>query len=204
MFDNIKVQVDLPLPEELAKTDIQWKEYTFQTKDLDNCLGEYWISKEGKLFEHVVEREYVPFTKEELKTKNVRPWELWKDVIEKEARDVEQSYHGSITFYTYEEYPTTSDQKELKDFWVEFVAYFIYGQLDKIELKQFRFEQSHKQFNKKWEEEHQKRLAHPWTKFKTWASKYGWRQFWNFASKACYQASKTFDSVRIFIYKHIL
>jgi hypothetical protein len=67
MFDEIKFEGNLPLPEELKKLNINWKDYTFQTKDLVNCLSNYWISEEGELFERVVEREYVPYTKEERK-----------------------------------------------------------------------------------------------------------------------------------------
>jgi hypothetical protein len=60
MFDSIRIKKELPLPEELKPLNIDWTEQEFQTKDLENCLLNYWISENGELFDHVVEREYIP------------------------------------------------------------------------------------------------------------------------------------------------
>jgi hypothetical protein len=49
MFDSLKVSRDLPVSDEVAKLGIQWAEEVFQTKDLDNILGYYEITKDGRL-----------------------------------------------------------------------------------------------------------------------------------------------------------
>ena len=52
MFDDIVVHRKLPLPKRLPDElrDVKWKEVVFQTKCLDNCLTEYKIAVNGKLY----------------------------------------------------------------------------------------------------------------------------------------------------------
>ena len=52
MFDDIVVHRKLPLPKKLPDElrDVKWKEVVFQTKCLDNCLTEYKIAVNGKLY----------------------------------------------------------------------------------------------------------------------------------------------------------
>jgi hypothetical protein len=126
MFDNITVKKKLPLTKELKSLNINWKEHQFQTKDLENCLSDYFISKEGYLFEKVVEREYIPYTEEERKKQT--GFSMWKEVIEKNQYNKKVDFHGKITLYD------TFELSEEEQIWVDFVAYFIYGKLDKIEL----------------------------------------------------------------------
>ena len=59
MYDEIYVKQDLPLPEEI-KNLFDWKNYRFQTKDLENYLGEYIINEYNELVEVITEREYIP------------------------------------------------------------------------------------------------------------------------------------------------
>lgn len=197
MFDNVVVKKDIPLPNELKSLEKNWKEYQFQTKDLDNCLLDFWISEEGELFEHVVEREYIPYTEKEKKSKKISPFDMWKDVIEKGSHDKKINHHGTITFYTYDEL------NEDTDFWIEFQAYFVYGKLDKIELKEFKLEKDRKIHNKKWEEEYKRRSKHPWNRFKHYASYLGWSWFWRQVSKWLYKLSTLTNQAQMFVSRHL-
>jgi len=195
MFDSIVVKQNLSLPEEIKDLK-DWKNYQFQTKDLDNCLLEYWISEEGELFEHVVEREYIPYTEEE--RKKLKGWNLWKDVLEKGSRDEKIDYHGTLTFYTYDEIDDNTN------FWVEFKAYFVYGKLDKIEFVEFKLDKERKAINKKWEEESKKRARHPWNVFKHYASYLGWRWFWRKVSNLLYKLSNVISRLQMFVNRYIV
>lgn len=195
MYDNINVKQDLPIPEEIKNLK-DWKNYTFQTKDLDNCLLEYWISEEGELFEHIVEREYIPYSEKEKKKR--KGWSLWKDVIEKGSKDEKNNYHGVLNFYTFDEID------EDTDFWLEFKSYFIYGKLDRIELTEFRIDKDRKIHNKKWEEEYKKRTKHPWNIFKRYASYLGWSWTWRKMNNFLYVVSSSIEKTRVFIIKYLI
>lgn len=194
MFDSITVKQNLSMPEEIKNLK-DWKNYTFQTKDLDKCLLDYWISEEGELFEHVVEREYIPYTEEE--RKKLKGWNLWKDVIEKGSRDEKINYHGTLKFYTFDELD------EDTDFWVEFKVYFVYGKVDKIEFVEFKLDKDRKINNKKWEEEYKKKNKHPWNVFKHYASYLGWRWFWRKVSNLLYKLSNAISRLQIFVNRYI-
>jgi len=173
MYDELTVKKSLPLPKEIKKLK-NWKEFVFQTKDLNNCLSEYFINERGFLYEVVVEREYIEFTKEERKSQDIKPWQLWKDVIEKSRTNKKLDYHGKILFYTFEELDDNTD------FWLEFVAYFIYGKLDKIELVKFETETGRKERLNKWNEDYKKTVNLPRNKIKKYLRKYlMWNWFWN-------------------------
>jgi hypothetical protein len=128
MFDDITCKVKLPLTEELEKLNIAWEEENFQTKSLECYLQHYIIASDGQLLEEVVVREYVEYTKEELDSPDRKPWNMFKNIIEKERYLKAVDFHGIVNFYTSLEYTIDADM------WVEFNAYFIYGKLDKIEL----------------------------------------------------------------------
>lgn len=198
MFDEIIVKQELPLPKELKTLNIDWNNHRFQTKDFDNCLLEYILTEEGRLVEHVIEREYVYYTDEEKKSKKLKPWDLWKDVIEKDVRYEDVNYHGVFAFYTYEDFD------ENYDFWVDLKAYFSYGKLDKIELVDYKKEPSRKISNKRFDEERKRAERHPWNIFKRFASYFGWRWFWRNASSLCRQASDICSSAQMFIFKYLL
>jgi magnesium-transporting ATPase (P-type) len=197
MYDEIVVKQNLPIPEVISNLK-DWKNYKFQTKDLDNCLSEYWISEDGELFEHIIEREYIPYTEEERKNKNHKPWDIWKDVIEKGSRDEKINYHGVLTLYTYDELDDDTN------FWIEIKAYFIYGKLDKIESVEFKLDKDRKAHNKQWEEEYKRRSKHPWNVFKHYASYVGWRWFWRKISNLLYKFSKFVSSIQFFINRYIV
>jgi hypothetical protein len=199
MYDDLIIKKEIPLPVELKSLNIDWKNHKFQTKDLDNCLLEYFINEEGFLFEHVVEREYIAYTKEERKSRKIKPWDLWKEVIEKETYDKKiEDYHGKILFYTYDKYD------ENNDFWLEFNAYFIYGKLDKIELKQFKKEKSRTISNQQFINEYKKQQKQPWNLFKKYASYIGWSWFWRKLSNTFYKLSVLSSKIQTFINKFFI
>jgi hypothetical protein len=173
MYDELIVKRSLPLPKEIKKFK-NWKEYRFQTKDFDNYLGEYLIDSRGSLYEVEIEREYIEYTEEEKNSLDIKPWHLWKDVIEKSRTNKKLDYHGKIRFYTFE---SLNDDT---DFWLEFDVYFSYGKLDKIELVKFETETGRKQRLNEWTKNYEKKKDLPWNKFKTHLRKYlGWNRFWN-------------------------
>ncbi len=155
MFDYIKCLRKLPLNEDLKKLQVDWKEINFQTKDLENCMSEYFISKNGHLYEVVVEREWIPYTDEEIKKlkkdnkqKFITPF---SNVIEKNKTNKRVNFHGKILFYE------TFELSETESIWVDFEAYFVYGKLDKIELVKVEKYKSNKFSLKEWMEKETKR-----------------------------------------------
>jgi hypothetical protein len=140
MFDNITVKKKLPLTKELKALDVKWDEEVFQTKDLDNLLDNYEITKSGKLKHLWQEREWKE-TEDTL-------FGGYLDVVKEEWREVD--FHGTINFYTGyctnntkqqdlwgDEDQLTFEDIELipgDDWWFEFEASFTKGKLDEIRL----------------------------------------------------------------------
>lgn len=197
MFDTIKIQKRLTIPKELKNLKLNWKDFEFQTKDLENCLLNYYIDKNGELWEEIVERKYIYYTEEEKKKLKPKPWNLFKDVIETKKEPLKINHHGIINFYTYEEFD------EETDFWLEYEAYFVYGKLDKIKLKNFYTEKTRKESLKEWQEKIKKEENKPWNIFKKHANKIGWNWFWRKTSNHMYTISDLFSRARLFILQHI-
>jgi hypothetical protein len=193
MFDSIKVKAKLPLTDELKGYNLNWEEIEFQTKDLDNCLSEYILDEDGFLFEEVIEREYVEYSKEERKDENVKPWNIFKEVKEISRTTKKIDYHGVLTFYCVE----TIDNDE--QIWVDFEAFFIYGKIDKLLLKSF---QKHKvKSNDDWFEKQKlenkklinriKKLIH-------------WKLFWIKVANLLSFASGIFSKAQMFIFRYVI
>tara|TARA_R110002051_G_scaffold177381_1_gene247278 strand:- start:149 stop:739 length:591 start_codon:yes stop_codon:yes gene_type:complete len=123
MFDDIVVHRKLPLPKELPAElrDVKWKEVVFQTKCLDNCLTEYKIAINGKLYAQKFDDEGDVFAYNSFFDKKREDTEMfWKNV----------AAPTSIQFYT-------SFQKKEFDYWVSFTAFFDRNsKLTKITLDQ--------------------------------------------------------------------
>jgi hypothetical protein len=141
MFDTIYVKKKLPLTKELKALDIKWEEIDFQTKDLENLLDCYEITKSGKLRHLWQEREWKDDDSTFLKG--------YLEVVKEEWRDVD--FHGTINFYTSHcdndsynwnfinddpEQMTWDDIELIQgyDWWIEFEAYFTKGKLDDIKV----------------------------------------------------------------------
>ena len=192
MFDYIKCKKELPLTEELKNLPVKWDELQFQTKDLDNCLLEYIISENGELLEEVVEREYIHYTEEEKKQNNNK-WSFYKDVIEKNKYTKKVEYHGKIVFYE------IIDFSETEDIWLDFEAYFNYGNLDKIELIKSEKHESRKiRMNEFWEKEKKKINSLPY-KLRKYS---GWFWLLNKIGKISYNISRFFSNIHTFTIRY--
>lgn len=140
MFDTIFVKKKLPLTKELKALNVKWEEEGFQTKDLDNLLDTYEITKSGKL-RHLWQRR-------EWKDDDSAFLKGYYDVVEEEWREL--NHHGTITFYTShctniaKHWDVLGDEDQLSfddielivgdDWWIEFEATFTKGRLEDIRL----------------------------------------------------------------------
>ena len=124
MFDDIVVHRKLPLPKGLPDElrDVKWKEVVFQTKCLENCLTEYKIAVNGKLYAKKFEDERAVFAYNSFFDRKRNDAEMfWKNV----------TAPTSINFYT-------NFQREELDYWVSFTAFFDRrSKLTEIKLDQF-------------------------------------------------------------------
>lgn len=195
MYDNIICKKKLPLTKELKKYPIKWDEIVFQTKDLDNCLCDYFISKQGELFEEVVEREYIYYTEEEKKSKDFKPWNIVKETIEKNRYNKKIDFHGKIRFYTIEEI------SEDEDIWVDFDGYFVYGKLDKLELVKAEKRESRSISNDKFFEELKEKQNKLSYKLKR---KLGWFWFWKKVSSFLVKIANKIYLINTFIIRNLL
>ena len=198
MFDYIKCKAKLPLNEELNNLPIDWGDVSFQTKDLENCLLDYTISKSGKLIENIKKYEHVYFSKEEIKEKKLKPWDFVKE--SKLISDTSETinFHGKITF------GEILDFSEDEDIWVDFEAYFIYGKLDRIDLLKVEKYKSRKKAQKNFFEkikEEEKTLTH---KIKKMVRKLGWNQVWKSISCAFYKISGFFSHLASYINRYLI
>lgn len=193
MHDSVKCEKRLPLNKELRSLKIKWNKVEFQTKDLDNCLNNYVITKDGDLIEEVVEYEYTYYTEEEKKSKDFKPWNIIKDqkILKQYTKKVD--YHGKITFYDILKFSDT------EDIWVDFEAYFSYGKLDKISLLKAEKHESRSIRNDEFWKEQEKIKNSFSYKLK---KRTGWFWFWNKVSIVCYKISRLFSSIQYFIIKH--
>jgi hypothetical protein len=194
MYDSITVRVPLPIPEELVPLGLSWGSLEFQTKDLDNCLLNYSISSEGVLLEEVVEREYIPRPP----SVGPRAGTFWADVVEKSRFQKPVPYHGVIGFYT------SGVFSEALDFWVEFDAFFIYGKLDKVTLREFKKTPSRALQSREWEERDRERQKSLWNRLKGALRPFGWRYFWSLVGSFLGKVSRLFSSFQLFVYRHFL
>ena len=200
MFDEIKVKYDLPLPEDIKDLDVNWKEVRFQTKDLENLMDEYLIENNA-LYQRIVELEYIEFTEEEKKQnkKSKRWFPLYKDVIEKSSYHKKiDDFHGSINFYHYDQL------NDNEDFVVDFIAHFIYGNLDRIQFLKFEKFESRRITNEEWKLKMEEEARKPWNRFKHYANYIGWRSFWRIVDRSVFQIEQIFGSFRMFIIRHML
>lgn len=140
MFDNLTVKKKLPLTKELKALDVKWEEEIFQTKDLENLLDNYEITKSGKLKHLWQQREW--------KEADDDLFGGHLNVVNEEWRKVD--FHGTINFYTthctndtkHWDYFDDADQLSFDDielipgddWWFEFEASFTKGKLDDIKL----------------------------------------------------------------------
>lgn len=168
MFDYIKCEAILPLKKTtkaILSENWQSKE-EFQTKDLDNTLTKYKISKTGQLSYEKVESEMIRVISEEeekkLRKKKNWVWPYEQKILSRKW--VKEPHTGEIVFYA------SPYDKDGNEWWVEYKATFVNGKLkgkiksvkeeifftkDQIETREL-----------KWKTELEKYENHPWVKIK--------------------------------------
>jgi predicted RNA-binding protein len=156
-------------------------------------LSEYILDENGFLFEEVVEREYVEYSKEERKGEKVKPWNIFKDVKEISRTTKKIDYHGVLTFYCVEKI------NEKEQIWVDFEAFFIYGKIDKLLLKSF---QKHEvKSNDDWIEKQKlenKKLKNRIKKL------IGWKFFWIKVANLLSYISGIFSKAQMLIFRYVI
>ena len=195
MFDQLICKKELPLNEELKSLDVKWNEVIFQTKDLDNCLCDYIITKDGELVEDVKKYENTYYTEEEIKQRaKEKKWSFIKDSKLVEQYNKKVNYHGKILFYDILKFSDT------EDIWVDFEAYFVYGKVDKIELLKTEKLESRELRTDQWMEEDRKKRNSFIYKLKT---RCGWFWFWKQLSNFFYKISRFFTTLQMFAIKRL-
>jgi len=112
MFDYVICEYKLPLPKDCKElSDVNWNEYTFQSKDMNCLMDDYKINKKGKLLVRATRPDFF-------------------DEPPVDLPETESNYHGELNFHAYE-------QRNKYDYSVSFNANFSYGKLDAIELTEF-------------------------------------------------------------------
>lgn len=195
MFSYIFCKAALPLNEDLKSLNLKWDEIEFQTKDLENCLEKYTITEEGYLVENVEEYEYTYYTKEEKKTKKLKPWDIVKEqkIIKQYTKNV--NFHGKITFYEILKF------SETEDIWIDFDAYFVYGKLDKIELTKTEKIKSRENGLAEFIANQKKLKNSILYKIKKYS---GWYWLFRQISKCCYNLSRLFSNIHFLIIRYFL
>ena len=144
LFDYIQCEYPLPLPKESegwtadfskgVKAPVEWSEFEFQTKSLDNCLQSFVISEDGVLYqEQGVRKGQLPYTKVEVES-------------------IEQiEYTGELSFYGLH-------MEEKLDHWLEFKGLFWKGEMKELTLEELRSEDNFErlEFTEAIEEAHSK------------------------------------------------
>jgi hypothetical protein len=126
MFDYISVSDSLPYSQDMIDFGLNTNNHPFQTKDLHRSLSNY-IIQDGKLFEEKYKiYEWVNGDEKS---------DSFMDKLGHMKREdpyLEQIlHHGTINFYHHAE-------TEGYDHWIEYVAYFTHGKVEKIDLVEHR------------------------------------------------------------------
>src|ERR1044071_115426 len=108
MFDDIKCEYPLPLPENQGElVDRNWREQGFQTKDFDCLMDHYCIQEDGTLWRQTYAVETTR-----------KGWPRRKPVGWEPMRN----HTGTVLFYD-------SINGQRVDYWVEWVAVFVAGKV---------------------------------------------------------------------------
>lgn len=124
MFDSIQCNYPLPLPSEVSDYLPDIYEQEFQTKDLENLLGNYILTEDGELLE--IRKKYKWVDDESSFIKG------HMEVIKEEI--VPTNFHGMLNFYCYETVYEDDSLNKSKDISIDYLAKFTNGILSNIEL----------------------------------------------------------------------
>lgn len=124
MFDDLICEVDLPSKDGVSPAP----DTRFQTKDLDNCMWQLFITADGTLEKQTYRDDglvYNDFLKMEV------PKRVKDKRVEYVDPDTGLTYHGRIRFYDYDWRDTDGNFHEGV---IEYIATFTAGKLTSIEL----------------------------------------------------------------------
>lgn len=134
MFDTINCKYPLPRPDNpMELKDFNFNSASFQTKDLENSLANYEIREDGSFWIRKFESEYVEGDKKSKsfmgrlgRMKLIKEW--WEPT----------KFTGTIEFYNSMGFDCELDRDSYKnDYWVEYIATFVGGQITSIGLLKF-------------------------------------------------------------------
>lgn len=122
MFDSIKCEYPLPLPEGVEKLGFIQKDIEFQTKDFENLLDYYTIRENGELYKTNSKYKWVDDDNHFLKG--------YMDVVSSE--EAKEPYHGMLNFYSYDDF----DQEDGKviNVNIDYIAKFTDGLLVDVKI----------------------------------------------------------------------
>jgi len=134
MFDYIQYEAPLPLNKKQQKmfSHVDWTKEDFQTKDLENIMSHYYVTKNGNLQLEVVQGEHVKKPKPKDHSGFWFPYEF----IEKSRTKKKINHTGDVYFYHIIE-----DSKG-DEYWIEFNSTFLKGKLQKTKLANFKIHQT--------------------------------------------------------------
>lgn len=116
MFDNLKCEYPLQLPEDQGElAGWNWRENGFQTKDFDCAMDNYCVRADGSLWQQVYVWEITRKGHPRRKPGN------WKPLV---------AYTGTVYFHN-------SINGNKADYWVEWEAVFVSGNLTNLKLHQW-------------------------------------------------------------------
>jgi hypothetical protein len=207
LFDTIFCEKKLPLTKEvkLAFPETDWSKVDFQTKDLDNTMTTYSITKNGTLSILKVEGESVRVISEE-EEKKIRKQKkfCWPyEFVEKSRKYEKYVYTGLVNFYYYRE------DKDDNTWDVEFTATFVNGKLQKLVLdsaKIIRTAEENAADEKHWKDKQEAYEKHPWTRTKKILNKVTfryWTTLWNNVSKILYSLQQKIQKLQMWIIRNL-
>jgi hypothetical protein len=207
MFDYIHCEKKLPLTKEVNKAfpDTDWSKESFQTKDLDNTMDTYCITKRRDLTILKIEGEHVRVISEEEEKKAKKQGKFcWPYNFSETSRSYEKyDYTGLINFYYYGE-----DSKN--NTWdLEFTGTFVKGKLTDLVLDSGKIITTAKQnaeYEKAWQDKMDAYEKHPWTKTKKVLNKctFGyWGTFWKNLAKIFYKWSQYCSKAQMWIIRNM-
>jgi hypothetical protein len=207
MFDTLYCEKKLPLTKEVknAFSETNWSEVDFQTKDLDNTMTTYAITKNGTLNILKVEGEYVRVMSEE-EEKKIRKQKkfCWPYEFAEKSRKYEKYvYTGLINFYYYKE------DKDDNTWDIEFTATFVKGKLTDLVLdsaKIIRTAEENAADEKHWKDQLEAHDRHPWTRTKKFLNKitFGyWTTLWNNVSKILYSLQQKIQKLQMWVIRNL-
>lgn len=158
MFDSIKCEYPLPIPEGVDKIGFDYKSIEFQTKDFDSLLDTYTIRENGELYKTNATYKWVDDDNHFLKG--------YMDVESSEEQKYD--YHGILNFYCYED--IEQDDGEVTNITIDYIAKFTDGKLVDIKMEKYEIKDVTKQ-----KEESRKFIQNALKENKKWYNRYVFR-----------------------------